>query len=328
MKHLKEFEDDEFTMGMSPTSDEEDVQDSAGYEMFMGDNMVSGIDDGPPMYPSEVSGSISDTLRDSIRKVPNLKPAEVAEDVTSITLEQLGGVSGTSIPPIGNMTQGVSISLDEPASYQPDDDVLMGAIDSLLEGFEDEDSVEYSNEPYQPKSVGSDTAKGSKVKSVISSSIKNISTDTSPEGKLKKVKVVACCVLAVVCIVILVLSMFRKDDTKQGTTQQTQQPQPNTPAITEPTRLELQVDSETFPEMTGPFQDNLIVDKVVDIVGNSATFYIEGETTKNDYFVRIPVSMAMYNSIEDGCILKISFHAIKMNNNVVCGDIQILEVID
>lgn len=98
--------------------------------------------------------------------------------------------------------------------------------------------------------------------------------------------------------------------------------------VTVPALDNILIMNDGFAGLSDYVEDLLIVEKKSILSGDSLITMLCGTTTKKGVNLCIPVTTDLYNSIENGSIVKVRFKQLKINNMIYNTDIQVGGVVE
>lgn len=123
-------------------------------------------------------------------------------------------------------------------------------------------------------------------------------------------------------ILIFSVFAFANKSSSDGNSKSTEQ------QVTVPALDNILIMNDGFAGLSDYVEDLLIVEKKSILSGDSLITMLCGTTTKKGVNLCIPVTTDLYNSIENGSIVKVRFKQLKINNMIYNTDIQVGGVVE
>lgn len=159
-------------------------------------------------------------------------------------------------------------------------------------------------------------------KEQVNTSVPKSEPTTSNVSELLPLVKKAVFIILLPSILIFAVFAFANKGSSDSDSKSTEQ------QVTVPALDNILIMNDGFAGLSDYVEDLLIVEKKSILSGNSLITMLCGTTTKKGVELYVPVSTDLYNSIENGSIVKVRFKQLKINNMIYNTDIQVGGVVE
>lgn len=159
-------------------------------------------------------------------------------------------------------------------------------------------------------------------KEPVNTSVPKSEPTTSNVSELLPLVKKAVFIILLPSILIFSVYAFANKSSSDGNNKSTEQ------QVTVPALDNVLIMNDGFTGLSDYVEDLLIVEKKSILSGDSLITMLCGTTTKKGVDLYVPVTIDLYNSIENGSIVKVRFKQLKIDNMIYNTDIQIGGVVE